>query len=885
MKPSCIPLLRTIRVLLLVFAPFIFPALPALHADLNHEQVAAAKAATGLLVTSDGSGSAFCISESGLFVTCDHVLEGARPDDIAIVLSPTGKDEKRFPATIVRRLKDQDIAILKVTPDRKLPVLKLGNVAGLFETEQLYVFGYPFGKALALDEKSYPSISVNVGRITSLRKKGDTLDVIQLDAQVNPGNSGGPVLDGDGNVVGIVAAGLIASGINFAIPVSDLGKSLEAPVITVTAPEANNAHLNSPVEFTVAVDWLAPSTQDSKVSIEVRGDGQPRRFDAAKGNDGKFRAKIVPARKSDKADKANLHVTLDFGSGEISGTISDRKITVANQPKAISEIHVLERDPSGQSFLADGQPAGSLAELKALAVDIGGTTTTVDARKASRIEIRKPDAPIPSLSYQALVKLTDGKEFSSDEIRFDGHPSPQPSIPTSTSVAKRGPVPTPPITKQPKQPRNPVPPPPVLSGKVDLPAMREIALASPISDVVAAQHGRTLLLHMKEVKKVAVFDVIDLAIRGYINLVDDRAVIAGGAKYMLVASPGENLLQRYSLDTLKLDRTITNSFGNVTSLTMGRSSPGLALMIAGNSSPGGFNVMAFDAESMTVVATAERNIAMQMYSPNATVRASAEGRTFGVYRPGLSPSGFTILNFHDNELSQFYEHVSPGVLVPNADGSQIFTSSSGIYTDKYAPLIEGSGNWASGVTYLPSYHPKYFLSVPYNYISDKKATNTIGIFLEGTSRALLQMSEEFKEMRIAKQGAGRGDPITADKRYHFYPQLNLLLTIPPTNNKIVARPLNILSLLDQKGIDYLYVLSTAPLGQVSAPYRYKLEAASRAGKVKFALQSGPPGLTISADGAVAWKAPAEPKDETVIVSLKDASGQETLHTFHVVTTQ
>ena len=140
-------------------------------------------------------------------------------------------------------------------------------------------------------------------------------------------------------------------------------------------------------------------------------------------------------------------------------------------------------------------------------------------------------------------------------------------------------------------------------------------------------------------------------------------------------------------------------------------------------------------------------------------------------------------------------------------------------------------------------------------------------------------------MQTAKETPGRNkDPLTADKRYHFYPQLNLLLTIPPTNNKIVARPLDVRAMLDKKGIDYLYVVSSAPVGKVSAAYHYKLDVASH-GKVQFTLQSGPRGLTVSKTGDVVWNAPAEPADEMVSVSLKDESGQETSHTFRVITTK
>jgi hypothetical protein len=179
----------------------------------------------------------------------------------------------------------------------------------------------------------------------------------------------------------------------------------------------------------------------------------------------------------------------------------------------------------------------------------------------------------------------------------------------------------------------------------------------------------------------------------------------------------------------------------------------------------------------------------------------------------------------------------------------------------------------------------YYLGLPYSHVPGEKGPRTLGIYLQGSTQPLLQMPEEFKEMQTSREVRLENDHISLDKRYHFFPQYDLLLTIPPTNNKIVARPLNIRSILDKKGIDYLYVTSTAPLGKVGGLYRYQLQVASRNGGLKYALQSGPSGLKISNTGEVTWKAPAEPADEIVIVSVKDTTGQETLHTFHVVTTE
>ena len=78
-------------------------------------------------------------------------------------------------------------------------------------------FGFPFGKDLSLSNDEYPNVTVSTGHITSLRKIKGELAAIQVDAQLNPGNSGGPVLNDRGKVVGIVVAGIDGTGIDFAI--------------------------------------------------------------------------------------------------------------------------------------------------------------------------------------------------------------------------------------------------------------------------------------------------------------------------------------------------------------------------------------------------------------------------------------------------------------------------------------------------------------------------------------------------------------------------------------------------------------------------------------------------------------------------------------------
>ncbi|HWB60028.1 MAG TPA: serine protease [Chthoniobacteraceae bacterium] len=861
MKKSLLSLTAVVSFAIGIFASAAFAG------ELTHDQVVAAKTATALLVAPDGSGTAFCISDSGIFVTCEHVVENET--NLSIIINPSQKDEKKYSAHVLRTFPKSDLAVLKVDLDPKapkIPALKLGDDSTLFETQQLFAFGYPFGMDLASDEKSNPAISVNSGHVTSLRKEGDTLEAVQLDAMLNPGNSGGPVLDEKGDVIGIVAFGVPGSGVNFAVPVSLLKNEMTAPVLSVAAPEVAFDDRFKPADFAITVDWLTPPATAPAVTLEVTGGGQTRTAAAVKGADGKYHAALPPVI-GHPGQKLKLHVTLEFESGVVSGQVDDFSLNIGGKPTLLSQIQAITPAPAGAAFIADGKPAGALPELGAMSLDMGGVVTSVDARKAKKIEIVAPSQDPGPVTYKVTVAAAaGGVALASAQGNVAIHSAP------ASAVAG----------------------PSQLTGVTSLTETKSIDLPSPADDVVAAQDGRALIFHLKDSKKLAVFDVVDLKFRGFINLAQEPALFAGGSRNLIVAYPSENVIERYSLQTLQKDRTITNPMGELRNLVMGYSSPRDALFTA-KGNPFGPEVIMFNTDTMAVEATSKDDRKfVQLGGGSDTrmiVRASGDGRTYGFFRVGVSPTGFSIISYKNDVLSFFYQHESPGLLVPNMNGTEIFTSQTGIYTSEYVSVIKGAGNWAEGTFYMPSYSPSYFIGVPFSEMQSngKGAPKPIAVYTEHSSQPLTYL-EGFDEMTEKDGGLQPGYmqgelTITPDKRYHFYPQLNLFITIPATNNRIVAHPIDIKKILDAKGVDYLYSTTVAPQVKVSQRVNFKIEAVSKAGGVTFTLQSGPAGLTVGSDGTVNWQAPAKPGEESVIVTMKDASGQEAFYTFQLVVTQ
>ncbi len=159
-------------------------------------------------------GSGFILSEDGYIVTNNHVIKEA--EKIKVVLQG---GEKSYPAEVVGKDPETDLALLKIDAGKDLPVLKFGDSQDMEIGEWVVAIGNPFG----LDHTVTAGIISARGRVIGA---GPYDNFLQTDASINPGNSGGPLLNMDGKVIGINTA-IVASGqgIGFAIP-SNLAKDV-----------------------------------------------------------------------------------------------------------------------------------------------------------------------------------------------------------------------------------------------------------------------------------------------------------------------------------------------------------------------------------------------------------------------------------------------------------------------------------------------------------------------------------------------------------------------------------------------------------------------------------------------------------------------------------
>lgn len=176
------------------------PAIVSIDANLDD----GFSAGTGCIVRSDG-----------VILTGSHVIEGANEIDV------TTYDGKIYKASVLAKMgKNKDLALLKITPKSRLKTISFGDSSEIKVGQKVLAIGNPFGFAGTLTSGIVSRIDYAKGRI-------------QTDAAINPGCSGGPLLNSQGEVIGISQSiynpdnNISNIGIGFAIPVNDAKKFIE----------------------------------------------------------------------------------------------------------------------------------------------------------------------------------------------------------------------------------------------------------------------------------------------------------------------------------------------------------------------------------------------------------------------------------------------------------------------------------------------------------------------------------------------------------------------------------------------------------------------------------------------------------------------------------
>lgn len=199
------------------------------------------------------SGTGFYVSNAGHLITNDHVITGCARVKVA-------SKGKQIEALVLARDRQNDLAILKVNEKPKY-VFSISK-ENPYPLQEIIVAGYPFGSLVS------SSIKFTKGIVSSASGLGDNYSQIQIDAAIQPGNSGGPIVDDKGNAVAVAVAkldlkkiykdfGVVPENTNFGIKASAVRNLLEG----------NSVAMNEPKDEILKVNELSKNITDGTVHL------------------------------------------------------------------------------------------------------------------------------------------------------------------------------------------------------------------------------------------------------------------------------------------------------------------------------------------------------------------------------------------------------------------------------------------------------------------------------------------------------------------------------------------------------------------------------------------------------------------------------------------
>jgi predicted Zn finger-like uncharacterized protein len=514
---------------------------------------------------------------------------------------------------------------------------------------------------------------------------------------------------------------------------------------------------------------------------------------------------------------------------------------------------------------------------------------------------------VQGVNQAARLKFPDAAQ------RGPNDPGPPPAAPNPFPRLNPGPVDPadlkpPPVGDPPEPVRDPPPPqpgpgrgrrsapapeaPPAPKRRpIQLPAVRpvaitpaalaaervEVKLPAPAADVCAAGGGRYLVFHLPQPKQLAVFDVSAAKVVKYLPLTADDAQIAGGMNKLFVALPETTAVARYDLETFEKEVTAPLVVeGKLARIAVGSASAGPLVVCTGDSSRGGKIDGLYDPVSFRKFDVEwDKGAGWPTLTP-AFLRASADGTAFAFHDGfGGEPHALKTMALAGSRAQGGgVWPAGASIGVPGPDGKLLYCAN-GVFSPldmkKVLPKDAGGGS------YLPSTDPALFLRLEPG--ANGKA-GRLTVHTTGDDRPLAQLAG-IDAVKAEEVGYGTArDPFHHDKRIHFVPQANLIVTVPPGNDRLVLHRFDLDAALDKSGIDYLFVTSRPPAAGPGAKFEYRIKVKSKKGGVKFKLDAGPDGMTVSPGGLVTWSVPAGfSGPAAVIITVSDKTGQETFHSF------
>jgi predicted Zn finger-like uncharacterized protein len=286
------------------------------------------------------SGSGFFGVEPNIVLTNAHVVgmlqpENDKPRHIEAVQNSGTGEERHFPAELLGVDRTADLAVLRVAVKNTPQPLEVKGARNLRETQRVWVVGFPLGEQLGKE------ITVSESSVSSLRKDDNGAPVrVQVNGGMHHGNSGGPVVDVYGNVVGVAVSGIAGTQLNFAVPGEAVHILMNGRVSKATLGQPYLAD-DGAIRMAVSLQTLDPLKRMDRPSLEF-WTGNPSATS---------RPPLRTKPSAAPGDSPHLQASLEYHDGEAKAEIV--LPVLADGKRYWLQPHW--RSPAGEELWASGR--------------------------------------------------------------------------------------------------------------------------------------------------------------------------------------------------------------------------------------------------------------------------------------------------------------------------------------------------------------------------------------------------------------------------------------------------------------------------------------------------------------------------------------------------
>lgn len=337
----------------------------------------------------DNTGSGFVVEVDDDTVYCitnAHVV-GRKGEDVRVVLDSGTERARVFQAKVAAFDEDVDLAVLTFTADNPPTPLRFSRDYDVPETTPVFVLGFPFGQLLSANKT--PEVTVSRASIAAQRRDADgIIEHLQLDGELNPGNSGGPIVDSDGKVVGVAVAKLNQTNISFGISVQSVQLLLAGRIRGLRFTPASGDQANAIVSVEVRVldplerirtIWLLTAPADAQKDADSGTAGDYKALSRAKIHRLDFENGVATGQirvPRDEAERPQLFQVRYSAKGSgiaytqpgelpLGDALNARPSNRGKSDKRIARRHASESPEPTEAF---GEPEGPLAQEMRIAL-------------------------------------------------------------------------------------------------------------------------------------------------------------------------------------------------------------------------------------------------------------------------------------------------------------------------------------------------------------------------------------------------------------------------------------------------------------------------------------------------------------------------------------